>query len=117
MPAPARLRRSEDFQRTVKSGARAGCSTLVLYALSQPDSEPTPQSRVGLIVNKQVGNAVVRNRVKRRLRAAAQQQLLQQPGIDYVVRARPAAAKAEFSELTTELASAARRVTTKLVTR
>ena len=52
-----------------------------------------PQSRVGFVVSKSVGGAVVRNRVKRRLRHLAAQQLVSTPvARDVVVRALPAAA-------------------------
>lgn len=57
-------------------------------------------SRFGFVVSKQVGGAVVRNLVKRRLRALAQAQLLENPtGWDVVVRALPAAGVATFDEL------------------
>lgn len=52
-----------------------------------------PQSRVGFVVSKAVGGAVVRNRVKRRLRHLVAQELVSAPGPrDVVVRALPAAA-------------------------
>jgi ribonuclease P protein component len=52
-----------------------------------------PQSRVGFVVSKAVGGAVVRNRVKRRLRHLVAHQLLGSPtGLDVVVRALPASA-------------------------
>ena len=51
------------------------------------------QSRAGFVVSKAVGGAVVRNRVKRRLRHLVARQLLASPGgLDVVVRALPAAA-------------------------
>jgi ribonuclease P protein component len=57
-------------------------------------------SRVGFIVGKNVGNAVTRNLVKRRLRAAASVWLLTHPtGFDVVVRALPAAADGDFETL------------------
>jgi ribonuclease P protein component len=64
--------------------------------------------RVGFAVNRAVGGAVVRNRVKRRLRAAVRQELqsLQRAGSwDIVVRATPRAADAAFDQLTTDLAT------------
>lgn len=54
-----------------------------------------PESRVGFVVSKAVGGAVVRNRVKRRLRHLVARQLVGSPtGLDVVVRALPAAATA-----------------------
>lgn len=66
--------------------------------------------RVGFVVSKAVGNAVVRNRVKRRLRAAVAEQLngplAGHPGGTVVVRALPPSATAEWTELKTEVDSA-----------
>ncbi len=60
-------------------------------------------SRFGFIVSKQVGGAVVRNIVKRRLRALAASSLSSYPhGFDIVVRAQPASARASFPELSTQ---------------
>ena len=64
-------------------------------------SQPTvPECRVGFVVSKAVGNAVVRNKVKRRLRAVAAGVLPEIPaGHDVVVRANPPAAQATYAEL------------------
>ena len=59
--------------------------------------EPGPP-RVGLVVPRSVGSAVVRNRVKRRLRHAAAGAALE-PGVDYVIIANPKVEKAPFSQL------------------
>ncbi len=64
------------------------------------DSRAGLPPRVGFVVSKAVGNAVVRNRTKRRLRAAVATQLAGIPaGVDVVVRAQPAAASLAFQEL------------------
>ncbi len=56
--------------------------------------------RVGFVVSKAVGNAVVRGRTKRRLRAIAGARLSGIPdGLDIVVRAHPGAAQVDFDEL------------------
>ncbi len=92
-----RVRTSLAFSHTVRSGARSGRRNLVLYARRTTDTEP---SRFGFIVSKNVGNAVTRNLVKRRLREAAASALVGQPrGIDFVVRALPHSAYAGWSEL------------------
>jgi ribonuclease P protein component len=60
--------------------------------------------RVGFVVSKAVGNAVVRNRTKRRLRAIMAGELSGIPaGVDVVVRAQPAAASVSFRELSEAL--------------
>lgn len=72
-----------------------------------PDAGPV---RVGFIVSKAVGNAVIRNRVKRRLRAAVAEQLTgplrEQPGATVVVRALPPSGQADWDSLKRDLDSA-----------
>lgn len=68
------------------------------------DSRAGLPPRVGFVVSKGVGNAVVRNRTKRRLRAAVATRLAGIPGgVDVVVRAQPAAAQATYAELSEAL--------------
>lgn len=61
--------------------------------------------RLGFTVTKKLGNAVVRNRAKRRLREAASlvMPLLAQPGCDYVLIGRDATASMPFVTLVDEL--------------
>ena len=59
-----------------------------------------PYCRLGLAVSRKVGNAVVRNRIKRRLREIFRHQLTGRPlRYDFVIVARSASAEAEFSDL------------------
>ncbi len=89
LPASARLRSSDDFRTTVRRGRRIGRPTLVLHVVSRPDAI----TRAGFVVSKAVGGAVVRNRVKRRLRHLVAARLAAGGnGLDVVVRALPAAA-------------------------
>jgi ribonuclease P protein component len=93
---------SEDFRRTIRQGVRVGRSTVVLHA----DSSPSDEVRVGFVVSKAVGGAVLRNRVKRRLRHLAADRLADTPaGTRMVVRALPRSAGAA-TELRTDLPSA-----------
>jgi ribonuclease P protein component len=95
------MRRSEDFRRTVRGGVRVGRPTLVVHAAGDADV-----TRVGFVVGKTVGNAVTRNRVRRRLRHLAATQLASTPSsVSVVVRALPRAATAP-DEVPTDLASA-----------
>ncbi len=89
-----RLKRRAEFLRVASKGRKAAVHGLVLQALVRGDTEP---ARVGFTVTKKVGNAVIRNRTKRRLREAARLLLRAAPvqGVDLVLigrdttRARP----------------------------
>jgi ribonuclease P protein component len=95
-----RLRTPTDFSTTVRSGVRNGRRNLVLYTAALAAGEP---SRIGFIVSKSVGNAVVRNLVKRRLREAGALSLQKYPsGFAIVVRALPASAAASWEDLRTD---------------
>ena len=92
-----RLRTSTDFSTTVRSGVRNGRRNVVLYTAALAADEP---SRIGFIVSKSVGNAVVRNLVKRRLREIGALSLQSYgSGFAIVVRALPASAGASFDQL------------------
>ncbi len=76
---------------------------MVLHAHHAPTRGDGPP-RVGFVVSKSVGGAVVRNRTKRRLRHLMAARVNDLPlGADLVVRANPAAALASSSQLATEL--------------
>ena len=67
-------------------------------------------ARIGITVSSKVGNSVVRNRVKRKLREAARHELSALPKIDLVVVARQSAKEASVAELRRWLKNAARRI-------
>ena len=95
-----RLVRAADFERTMRSGRRTGSAYLALFVSDNDLGRP----RVGLAVSRKLGNAVVRNRIKRRLREAVRPLLTPgQLGRDVVIVARTRAADAEFSRLRQEL--------------
>jgi ribonuclease P protein component len=105
LPAGLRLRRSSDFDATVRRGARAGRRTLVVHCRAVP----TDATRVGLVVSRAVGGAVVRNKVRRRLRGVVVEQRTELPaGADVVVRALPPAAEAGYADLAADFRSALR---------
>jgi ribonuclease P protein component len=105
LPAAHRLTDGDAFRHAVRRGRRAGGRTLVVHLVLTEDPLPP---RVGLVVSRGVGNAVVRNRVKRRLRHLAREHvpvLQELPGSAVlVVRAQPAVAGASYAELGRELA-------------
>jgi ribonuclease P protein component len=82
----------------------------VVGPASVADVETGP-ARVGFVVSKAVGNAVHRNRVKRRLRHLVRERLASLPaGAVLVVRALPAAAGASSGSLARDLDSALARL-------
>jgi ribonuclease P protein component len=116
LPAPNRLRERSDFTSAVRSfgGCRAGSRLLVVHATSTGARAGLPP-RVGFVVSKAVGGAVVRNRTKRRLRALVAQRLTAIPaGVDLVVRANPPAAQASSRELADALDPLVHRVVKRL---
>ncbi len=105
LPARSRLRERADFASAVRgSGStRAGSRLLVVHATTAGARTGHPP-RVGFVVSRAVGSAVVRNRTKRRLRALVAARLDRLPeGTDVVVRANPPAGTASSRELATTL--------------
>lgn len=84
--------------------------TPVFVLLTHDRGEGAPQ-RVGFTVTKKLGNAVARNRIKRRLRALAREMLPEHgvPHADHVLIARDAALTAPFEELRAHLSRALRK--------
>ena len=103
-PAPARLTQRSDFLRAAR-GRRTALPGFVLQGRDRHDG--TPDIRAGFTCSKKVGNAVARNRAKRRLRALARLDLarLGRPGWDYVLIGRhDATARLPFDTLREDLA-------------
>ena len=78
----------------------------------RPRGDGDPTMRIGYTVTKKIGNAVVRNRIKRRLRALAHE-LLPDSGVrgaDHVLIGRSGGVEREFSVLRAELAKALAKV-------
>ncbi len=106
LPQQSRMRSPEEFKRVLRSGRRVGGATLSGHLLL-PAAGPVPEDaspKVGLVVSRAVGSAVVRNRVKRRLRELMRRRLASLPGgCLLVVRAHPAAAGARQVDLAADL--------------
>lgn len=105
LAAQHRLNDAEDFRTVSRRGRRAGSRTVVVHLLA-PEGEQVVgvPARAGFVVSKAVGVAVVRNRVKRRLRhLVRERQHLLPAGSRLVVRAQPAAAVARSEELAADL--------------
>ncbi|TFD14789.1 ribonuclease P protein component [Cryobacterium sp. TMT4-10] len=99
-----RITSGDDYKAVVRRGVRVVGPHLVTYLRRNPDGVPV---RFGFIVAKNVGDAVRRNRVRRRLKAASFELLTAvRPGTDVVIRALPSATDAEWSTLRAELSEA-----------
>jgi len=105
LPRGHRLRSNQEFQRVYRMGKSWAHPLAALHVIAQPGEQ-----RFGISVSKKVGNAVVRNRVRRRIREilrAALPELKQ--GFDGVIVARSASAAADFAALTHALEELFRR--------
>lgn len=91
-----RLRRNDDFRR-VRHVGKSNASPLLVLAFLRNNLD---HSRFGFVVSKQLGKAVQRNKIKRRVREAVRLRLAQiQTGFDIVFVARKRAAQASYPEL------------------
>lgn len=100
------LRNRPDFLRAA-AARRLGTAGFLLQARDRGDD--LPGTRIGFTASRKIGNAVLRNRAKRRLRAIARAVLpgLAHAGWDYVLVARPGATVSRpFCDLLADLASA-----------
>jgi ribonuclease P protein component len=104
-PKDCRLLRRPDFLAVKASGQ--GFAEGPLAASFRPAEH---QTRVGLTVSTKVGPAVVRNRVKRRLREAVRHELTTLPAVDLVLVARSSAKNASVAVLRAWLRRAAARM-------
>lgn len=104
-----RIRQRADFLAAA-GGAKANAPAFVLQARRRDDSGPV---RIGFTVSRKVGNAVERNRVRRRLREMVRLSAAEtgmRPACDYVVIGRRAALQRDFEAMRQDLHTALRRI-------
>jgi ribonuclease P protein component len=107
-----RLRRRAEFQR-VSRGLRRGAEAFTLQAARREGRSDGPAgARVGLTVTRKIGNAVVRNRIRRRLKEAlrAARPLEAEADHDYVLIARREALGRSFAALVEDVREAFRAI-------
>jgi ribonuclease P protein component len=124
-PKSARLRKRPQFLAVKDQGRGFAEGPLAASWLGRPGfpapaigapaigggrSAAGPSARVGIVVSAKVGNAVVRNRVKRRLREAIRQERARLPAVDLVIVARASATRATVPQLRAWLRKAAQRI-------
>jgi ribonuclease P protein component len=111
-PSPAckagRLKKRAEFLRVAAKGRKIPAPSLVLQALRRADSGP---ARVGFTVTRKIGNAVVRNRTRRRLKEAARLVLAAEAprGVDLVLIGREGTRARAFTALQDDLRRALAR--------
>ncbi|MGQ0457312.1 MAG: ribonuclease P protein component [Hyphomicrobium sp.] len=110
IPAITTLKTRPEFL-AVRGGLRASCPVCVIEGRPRPASATKTASetpRFGFTVTKKLGNAVHRNRIRRRLKAAvsAVAPIRAEPGFDYVIVARAAALDRPFAAIVADLDNA-----------
>ena len=101
MKKEQRIKKNPEFQLVFKQGSSMANRQFVLYELKKKDQEVF---RLGMSVSKKVGNAVVRNRIKRYIRQAFLELSPQLPiDMDFVVIARTQAADIDFHQTKSSL--------------
>lgn len=104
-----RLRPGGEFERVRQTG-RSWPHRLLIVIVQPRADEPSAQSRVAVAAGKRLGNAVVRNRLKRRLREAIRQVYPQlASGYDLIVIARAPIIDVEVAQITAALSEVLRR--------
>ena len=95
-----RLRRNSDFQR-VRQVGKSYASPIMVLAFLRNELE---YSRFGFVVSKRLGKAVIRNKIKRRIREATRLKMSQiKPGFDIVLIARNRINQASYLEVSQSL--------------
>ena len=107
-----RLRKRREFEECYASGVRVSGRYIQVFFLAGADRE---RLRLGVSVSRRVGNAVERNRVRRRLREIFRRTRdpLASPGGRLVVNARPSAAAVSFRELSEDYGRALRKAASR----
>ena len=108
LAAPGRLKKRAEFLRVAAKGRKAALGGVVLQALPRSDGLPV---RLGFTVTKKVGNAVVRNRTRRRLKEAVRLLLKENPvaGFDLVLIGRDSTRGRAFTALQGDIRHAMER--------
>ena len=103
LPKTARLRKRAEFLQLSRTGAKLQSTSFIVIS----STNDRPESRLGITVSGKVGNAVIRNRIKRQVREFFRRRRAGvRPGTDIVVIARKSAAGLAGKSIESELARA-----------
>jgi ribonuclease P protein component len=103
-PRSVRLLRHSDFERVYKKGRRHFAAHMTVFYLPRPaDESETGAVRVGFTVSKVLGGAVVRNRMKRRLREAVRLHGMIRAAMDVVINPKKSLLGAAFADVQSEI--------------
>ena len=107
-----RLSRSRDFDAVYRHGRSASTRFLTLHWFERSADDEGGEPRLGLAVPRAAGNAVVRNRMKRRFRALSREILpeLGIAGADHVLIGRTGGIERDYASLASELKRALKKV-------
>ena len=118
--AVARLKRRSDFLRVAAARRKWAAAGLILQVATRPaataeagsPASSEPELGLGFTVSRKVGNAVKRNRARRRLKAAAQELMAKHaaPGRDYVIIGRRETIERPYGLLLQDLQTALKRL-------
>ena len=112
-PSSGRLLKHSDFERVYKQGRRQFSPHMTVFYLRQPEGG----TRIGFTVGRALGGAVVRNRIKRRMREAVRLRrpaLPRELDIDIVINPKKSVLTLEFAGLLGEVAQAFAAIAQKL---
>ena len=116
------LRKHADYQRVYREGKRQSLPLMTYFFAKRKDTVVPCDvtllgSRVGLTAGKVLGNAVQRNRIKRRMREAVRRHRMElTAGVDVILHPRRTVLEAEFSQIEREVLRAFRAVQTAMET-
>jgi ribonuclease P protein component len=110
------IKKRKDFLVAFNSGKKFITGSFILQMVKRAEAHivPAGEVRVGFTVTKKMGNAVIRNRIKRRLREAVRHALAKRgiAGHDYVIISRHKALTCDFADLTRDMEYAFRKILT-----
>lgn len=108
-----RLKKRAEFLRVARRGRKWAAPGVVLQSFRRSGDGPEAAAvRVGFTVTRKVGNAVIRNRARRRLKAAAGEILAEHGvgGVDYVLIGRAGTLKRPYPRLIGDIEAAMRKL-------